>query len=619
MLTMGQCTRRMPVIALMWSLAAAGVQAQTAPEWTLSSPDVSVMSSALDGKNQVLVAGTNRGPAMVLTKVASALPLWQQTYAGVAASRSTSVVVDGLNNVIQTGTIIGPDGATAGALVLKYSADGVLLWADQVPSTFGMSWRAATDLAGNVYVLQRVPKAGSATADDMVLAKLSPGGVREWSRSLGVVQFGVQPMAVTPKGLVVVAGLATSTGPTQVAAFDSAGNTVWRASVPLASDAAVAAGPGGEVVVAGGNANGFQATKYDAAFNPVWVQTVAPVGLARRVVVDAAGNIVLSGPTQTASGGFGATVMLHDWQTVKLSPLGTPLWTAAWGDPATDDVPNAVTTAADGSVLVTGQGSMTLTSAGVTYRVPSTVTLKYDASGALQWSTNLLPASQGVGVDVGSDGAAYVVGGGQVDLNGAAQTVWRYAPPAAPNQPPVAVASVSASSGTAPLTVAFSSAASSDPEGQLASTTWNFGDGTGSTEANPVHTYAAAGTYSVTLTVTDAQGASATSAAIAIKATAAAAQAPAPARPTALSVPASVAKGSFASATLTLSSSAGATVQLRSSDTRYLLVPSSVKVAAGATTASFRMYGRRATGTKPVSVSASANGATVSAAVSVTP
>ena len=37
---------------------------------------------------------------------------------------------------------------------------------------------------------------------------------------------------------------------------------------------------------------------------------------------------------------------------------------------------------------------------------------------------------------------------------------------------------------------------------------WDFGDGTTSTEANPTHTYSAAGPYDVRLTVTDDDGAS---------------------------------------------------------------------------------------------------------------
>ena len=38
------------------------------------------------------------------------------------------------------------------------------------------------------------------------------------------------------------------------------------------------------------------------------------------------------------------------------------------------------------------------------------------------------------------------------------------------------------------------------------SVVWDFGDGTGSTDANPVHTYATAGVFNVTLTITDSDG-----------------------------------------------------------------------------------------------------------------
>jgi PKD repeat protein len=73
--------------------------------------------------------------------------------------------------------------------------------------------------------------------------------------------------------------------------------------------------------------------------------------------------------------------------------------------------------------------------------------------------------------------------------------------------PPIAVATVNATSGTAPLTVTFSGTGSSDPDGDVLNYRWNFGDGTAeSTAPSPSHTYTGAGNYTATLTVTDAKG-----------------------------------------------------------------------------------------------------------------
>ena len=71
------------------------------------------------------------------------------------------------------------------------------------------------------------------------------------------------------------------------------------------------------------------------------------------------------------------------------------------------------------------------------------------------------------------------------------------------NQPPVAQASANPTTGPTPLVVNFSSAGSSDPEGQPVTYAWNFGDNTTSTLANPTHTYTTPGPYQVRLTVSD--------------------------------------------------------------------------------------------------------------------
>ncbi|WP_430667240.1 PKD domain-containing protein [Jatrophihabitans telluris] len=74
--------------------------------------------------------------------------------------------------------------------------------------------------------------------------------------------------------------------------------------------------------------------------------------------------------------------------------------------------------------------------------------------------------------------------------------------------PGVDVAPTSAfSSSCTGLSCSFDGRASSDPDGTIASYSWDFGDGTSGSGATVSHSYAAAGTFSARLTVTDNQGA----------------------------------------------------------------------------------------------------------------
>ena len=67
---------------------------------------------------------------------------------------------------------------------------------------------------------------------------------------------------------------------------------------------------------------------------------------------------------------------------------------------------------------------------------------------------------------------------------------------------PVADFSASPTSGKVPLTVAFTDNSTGNPT----SWSWDFGDGSSSTEQNPSHTYSKAGSYTVKLTATNDQG-----------------------------------------------------------------------------------------------------------------
>jgi PKD repeat protein len=111
--------------------------------------------------------------------------------------------------------------------------------------------------------------------------------------------------------------------------------------------------------------------------------------------------------------------------------------------------------------------------------------------------------------------ADVAVSGGGFVTSVPAQSVTLFVVPAsgAPaNQSPVARATATPGSGTAPLVVTFDGSSSSDADGVIASYAWTFGDGGSAAGQTTNHTYQTAGSYSAHVTVTDNQGATNTTA-----------------------------------------------------------------------------------------------------------
>jgi glucose/arabinose dehydrogenase/chitodextrinase len=138
--------------------------------------------------------------------------------------------------------------------------------------------------------------------------------------------------------------------------------------------------------------------------------------------------------------------------------------------------------------------------------------LTFDASGNVTGSVNFEPANGAtdgpygdiVYLTQGPDGALYYVDLGYSDTSGQfGVSKIRRIRYVQSNQAPVSIASGTPTTGSPPLDVTFSSAGSTDPEGQPLTYLWTFGDNTTSTQPNPVHTYAQPGMYTARLTVSD--------------------------------------------------------------------------------------------------------------------
>ena len=120
--------------------------------------------------------------------------------------------------------------------------------------------------------------------------------------------------------------------------------------------------------------------------------------------------------------------------------------------------------------------------------------LTFDANGNVTGVFNFEPADGSVDgpygdivyMTEGPDGALYYVDLGYSDISGTfGVSKIRRISFIQSDLPPVAAASATPTQGPTPLTVNFSSAGSSDPEGQPLTYSWNFGDGTTSTQ--PTH------------------------------------------------------------------------------------------------------------------------------------
>ncbi|MCE9518325.1 MAG: PKD domain-containing protein [Verrucomicrobia bacterium] len=200
-----------------------------------------------------------------------------------------------------------------------------------------------------------------------------------------------------------------------------------------------------------------------------------------------------------AAGTFNATLVVKDNYGVASAPASVTVTVQA---APVNQVPVAV---ASSSAPLTGYAPLTVnfSSAGSSDS-DGTIASYAWLFGDGTVSTSANPAH--TYTNVGTYTATLTVTDNQGATSAPVNVTITVQPPPA-NQAPIAVASATPQNKFVALAVNFSSAGSSDPDGTIASYSWNFGDGTAlSTLANPAHSYTTAGTYTATLTVKDNQG-----------------------------------------------------------------------------------------------------------------
>ena len=135
---------------------------------------------------------------------------------------------------------------------------------------------------------------------------------------------------------------------------------------------------------------------------------------------------------------------------------------------------------------------------------------RMDTQNGNQVTTFATGASTTVDFDVAADGTMHYVNFGE-------GTIHRIRYVGDGNRSPTAVAEADQTYGPVPLTVEFTAAASSDPDGDALTYTWNFGDGSPTaTGMNVSHTYTSNGIYYARVTVNDGHGGLAVSAPVKI-------------------------------------------------------------------------------------------------------
>jgi hypothetical protein len=443
---------------------------------------------------------------------------WAVNAGGGGADAGSSIAVDGQGNSYITGvfydvalfgnitltSIGGP--ADPDVFVAKLDTNGIWQWAVRGGGYIGdAGYGIDVDSNGNSYVTGHFMYSAyfgsfyliSQGSADVFVAKLDTDGVWMWAVSGG----GSQPDYVCD------------------IAVDSNGNTY------LTGDFEGSATFGTETITSLGNADVFIA-KLDSNGAWEWARSGGSSSIERGydVAVDGNNNAYVTG-VFLISITFGSTTLSSqgswDVYVVKIDSNGDWQWAVRAGSSSTEGA-WSIAVDSSGNPFIGGVfdgvvtfGSSTISTQGARDVFVATL----DTDGHWQWAISAGGADwdEGYALTVYNTGVVYVTGyfDGSALFGDTALTTHGdfdvfiaklYYESA--NQPPVADFSYQPEEPLVGQPVIFDASRSYDPDGDIVSYVWDFGDETAGNGMTIDHVYAWPGSFTVTLTVTDRENAS---------------------------------------------------------------------------------------------------------------